>query len=59
DVEKHGEILDHLGKGREMYGMQTFDQHLIDMVRSQILSLGTAKEAATRPGELERALLVD
>jgi len=59
EVEKHGEILDHLGKGREMYGMQTFDQHLSEMVRNQVVALETAKEAATRPGELERALLVE
>jgi twitching motility protein PilT len=57
--DRHGEILQHMVKGREMYGMQSFDQHLVDLVKDHVVSLDTAKLVASKPGELERALLVE
>jgi twitching motility protein PilT len=59
DEEKHSEILQHIVSGRDMYGMQTFDQHLADLVRDKKVNLEEAKLHASKPDELERSLLVD
>jgi twitching motility protein PilT len=56
---KHGEIFGHIEKGREAYRMQTFDQHLIELVRSKDITLQTAKMNATRPSDLERSLMLE
>ena len=34
DRDRVGEIRDYIAEGREQYGMQTFDQHLADLVQS-------------------------
>ena len=39
-----------------MYGMQTFDQHLTDLYRSEIITMDVAKHAATSPADFERNL---
>jgi twitching motility protein PilT len=54
--EKTAGIKDHLERGREQYGMQTFDQHLTDLYRQELISLETAKSAATSPADFERNL---
>jgi len=59
DVGRHGEINEHVSKGQEMYNMQTFDQHLIQMVKAKIITLDTAKKAASKPAELERNLMLE
>jgi len=41
-----------------MYGTQSFDQHLIELYNSGIISLETAKGAATNPADFERALYI-
>jgi len=45
-----------LEQGRSTYGMQTFDQHLIDLLRSGIITKSTAMSAATSPADFERAM---
>lgn len=57
--DKHGEILQHMVAGRDMYGMQTFDQHLADLVRAEKVTLETAKLAASSPADLERSLTLE
>jgi twitching motility protein PilT len=40
-------------EGRQQYGMQTFDQHLMELVQEDVVDYGTAKEAATSPSDFE------
>jgi twitching motility protein PilT len=56
DPEKTGEIRDHLAEGRVQYGMQTFDQHLMELYRNEAITLEVAKAAATSPADFERNL---
>ena len=54
--EKTSEIHDHIAEGRTQYGMQTFDQHLLELYRKQQITLDVAKGAATSPADFERNL---
>jgi twitching motility protein PilT len=47
------EIRDYIADGRVQYGMQTFDQHLTELVHSGELDFETALGAATRPADFE------
>jgi twitching motility protein PilT len=49
-------IKEYIEKGRELYQMQTFDQHLTDLYRNGTISLETAKTAATSASDFERNL---
>jgi twitching motility protein PilT len=51
--QKIGDIRDFIADGREQYGMQTFDQHLADLVTSGTVSFETALAASTRPSDFE------
>jgi twitching motility protein PilT len=57
--DKHGEILQHMATGRDMYGMQTFDQHLAVLVQEKKVAMDEAKLHASKPDELERAMMVE
>lgn len=57
--EKGASIKDYIARGRKEYGMQTFDQHLMEMFKASIIDLPTAKSAATSPADFERALNFD
>jgi twitching motility protein PilT len=59
DEQKHGDILRHIESGREMYGMQTFDRHLADLVGKGKITLDEAKLFASKPDELARSMLVE
>ena len=48
-----GEIRDFIAEGRETYQMQTFDQHLVDLVNADKVSFDIAKAASTRPADFE------
>ena len=58
DKEKTHLIKDYIEKGRTQYGMQTFDQHLLDLFNQGIISFEVAKAAATSPSDFERAVLL-
>lgn len=45
------EIREFIGEGRVQYGMQTFDQHLTDLVRANEVTYDAALAAATRPAD--------
>jgi twitching motility protein PilT len=49
-------LKEYIEKGREHYQMQTFDQHLTDLYRAEIIGLETAKSAATSAADFERNL---
>jgi twitching motility protein PilT len=53
DGERIGEIRDFIASGREQYGMQTFDQCLADLVRSDVVTFEVAKAAASNPSDFE------
>jgi twitching motility protein PilT len=48
-----GEIRDFIRDGREQYKMQTFDQHLVDLVNADVVSFDIAKAASSRPADFE------
>jgi twitching motility protein PilT len=47
------DIHEFIAEGREQYGMQTFDQHLGELVQSGDISYEVALAAATRPSDFE------
>ena len=47
-------LKEDIEKGRELYKMQTFDQHLTDLYRLGTVTLETAKTAATSASGFER-----
>ncbi len=53
DPKKIGEIRDLMEEGRQQYGMQTFDQHLMDLVNKNLVEYETAKYAASNPADFE------
>jgi twitching motility protein PilT len=53
DPEKTNEIFDLIAEGREQYGSQTFDQHLMDLVRNDFVDFEVAQAAANNPGDFE------
>ena len=55
EPERTGGIKDLLEKGRDLYGTQTFDQHLTDLLAAKAITLEVAKEAASNASDLERA----
>ncbi|HEY3130018.1 MAG TPA: type IV pilus twitching motility protein PilT [Acidobacteriota bacterium] len=54
--EKTDSIYEFIEKGRDQYGMQSFDQHLTDLYRADLISLEDAKSAASSPDDFERNL---
>jgi twitching motility protein PilT len=50
------EIPDAIEEGKEIYGSQTFDQHLLDLVDEQVITQETALEYATKPADLKLKL---
>ncbi len=54
DAEKTGDIRDHVAQGKAQYGMQTFDQHLMELYAAETISLEVAKAAATSAADFER-----
>jgi len=59
DPEKTGEIPAYMSKGHDVYGMQTFDQHILELVKAGRIDLEVAKSACSNPAELERALMLE
>lgn len=53
DAGRMNEIRDYIAEGREQYGMQTFDQHLADLVSSGEVTFEVAMAAATRPSDFQ------
>ncbi len=56
--QKVGEIRDYMAEGRDQYGMQTFDQHLAEMVTQGLVSFDVALAASTRPADFELQMSV-
>jgi twitching motility protein PilT len=50
------DINNIIEQGRDLYGMQTFDQHLLELYRAGQLKLEVAKAAASVPEDFERSV---
>ncbi|HFQ61451.1 MAG TPA: PilT/PilU family type 4a pilus ATPase [Epsilonproteobacteria bacterium] len=50
---RDAEILDALFEGKEIYGTQTFDQALLDLLRGGEIDSETALEYATNPADMK------
>ena len=53
DGDRMAEIRDYIAEGFEQYGMQTFDQHLEELVASGEVSYEVARAAASNPGDFD------
>ena len=53
DPERTDEILDLIHDGREQYGSQTFDQHLMELVNSGTVDFDVAMAAANSPSDFD------
>ncbi len=56
DPSKTAAMRDAIEKGRSQYGMQSFDQHLVDLYQAGAITIDTAIAACTNRGDFERAL---
>jgi twitching motility protein PilT len=54
--ERTDMIYEFMEKGKDPYGMQTFDQHLMELYRAGTIELQEAKLNATSPDDFERNL---
>ena len=58
DPAKTQEITEYISRARSD-GMQTFDQHLIDLLRANKIEIETALNAASNPADLQTKLELD
>jgi twitching motility protein PilT len=58
DPAKTSEITDFIARGRAE-GNQTFDQHLLDLIRASKIAVETALSAATNPMDLKTKLSLE
>ncbi len=56
DRNRVAEIRDYIAQGKDQYGMQTFDQHLMDLVESGDVTFEVARGAASNPSDFELQL---
>jgi len=54
--EKTDSIYEFMKTGKDPYGMQTFDQHLMELYKAGTIDLDEAKRNATSPDDFERNL---
>jgi twitching motility protein PilT len=53
DPGRTSEIREFIADGREQYGMQTFDQHLMELVQEDVVDYDSALAHATNPSDFE------
>ncbi|GMV06991.1 MAG: twitching motility protein PilT [Gemmatimonadota bacterium] len=53
DKDRMDEISDLIEEGKEHYGSQTFDQHLMDLVKNDVVEFQLAKAAANNPADFD------
>jgi len=56
DPARTPELHDYIRDARDQFGMQTFDQHLIDLAMDEVVTYEAAVAAATNPKEFERQM---
>jgi twitching motility protein PilT len=53
EATRTGELRDYIRDSRDQYGMQTFDQHLMDLVAEGTVAYETAVAASSNPADFE------
>jgi twitching motility protein PilT len=53
DKDRTSELHDYIKESRDQYGMQTFDQHLMDLVADGTVTYETAVAASSNPADFE------
>jgi twitching motility protein PilT len=53
DPEKFDRLKEYLERGSEVYGTQTFDQHLLELYRKGLIDARTVLEYAENPTDIE------
>jgi twitching motility protein PilT len=53
------ELKDVIEQGRDSYKTQSFDQHLMELFKENIITFETARAAATNPADFERTVLLE
>ncbi|MEK7477333.1 MAG: PilT/PilU family type 4a pilus ATPase [Candidatus Coatesbacteria bacterium] len=56
EENKLSEIRSHIAEGASQYGMQTFDQSILALYKSGVITKEVALDEATSPAELELAM---
>ncbi len=56
DGSRGAEIRELIAEGRDQYGMQTFDQHIMELYQAETISEEVARSAATSPDDFIRGL---
>jgi twitching motility protein PilT len=51
--DRTASLNDYIKASREQYGMQTFDQHLMDLVADDVVTYETALAAASNPSDFQ------
>lgn len=59
DPTKTAQMTEFIEKGRDQYGMQSFDQSLTMLYKAGTVTMEVAKSAASNPADFERALYVE
>jgi twitching motility protein PilT len=54
--DRTNEIYQHMERGRDYYGMRTFDQDIVRLYERHVIDKSTALAAATYPANVERAM---
>jgi twitching motility protein PilT len=54
-----GDVSDLIKRGRDLYSMQLFDQHLLDLVNAGLISMEAAIYASSNPEEFERSMRIE
>ncbi|HEX9349098.1 MAG TPA: PilT/PilU family type 4a pilus ATPase [Gemmatimonadales bacterium] len=53
EKERTPALNDYIKESREQYGMQTFDQHLMDLVADDVVTYETALAASSNPSDFQ------
>lgn len=53
DPARLDDISDLIAEGKDHYGSQTFDQHLMELVQTDVVSFEVAKAAANNPADFD------
>ncbi len=56
DASRTPELHEYIQESREQYGMQTFDQHLMDLVTGDVVTFETAMATASNPADFQLQL---
>ena len=56
DDSRTGDLPEYIREARDEYGMQTFDQHLMDLVADEVVTYETALAASNDPADFEKQM---